>query len=77
MSPIKQWFHNWMWERGWAPRREFESLLDNQVEALAELQHIDMVLARRPAIEHIPDRLGKIDHAIKTAATADRGDCDA
>ena len=37
-----------------------------------ELQHINAILARRPALDDKLSRIGKILHAIKTAAERDR-----
>jgi len=37
-----------------------------------ELHRIDELLARRPAIDHLPDRLNKIQLAIKRAGEADK-----
>jgi hypothetical protein len=41
-------------------------------DCLDELRYIDSILARRPALADFDNRAAKIEHAISTAAKADK-----
>ena len=51
------------------------SLLNEHLDTIntlrSELNYIDSILARRPALDNIKARHAKIEHAIETAAKAD------
>ena len=51
--------------------KDMRALLDEVERLRGDLRAVDAVLARRNAIDGIPDRVDKIIHALNTAAKAE------